>query len=180
VFRWRAPWIASRLGGPVLLVLGCWVGGLRVNLTGSLPVGLYAVVATHEAPTRGALVLVCLSRAVADFARDRGYVPRGGLCPGGVMPVGKPVFAVPGDTVTVTADGLFLDGTLASNSRPLSADRRGRPLAGVRNGRYVVGPAELWVVSQYSASSFDSRYFGPVPLSSVRGRVRVLWTWRGD
>jgi conjugative transfer signal peptidase TraF len=147
---------------------------VRLNLTGSLPVGLYAV--THGAPARGSLVLVCLPRAVAEFARDRGYVPRGGSCPGGVMPVGKPVFAIPGDTVTVTRGGLLLGGRPAPNSRPLPADRQGRPLAGLPAGRYIVGPGELWVVSGYSGYSFDSRYFGPVPSAGVLARLAPVST----
>jgi conjugative transfer signal peptidase TraF len=173
--------IASSLGGPLLLLVACLLGGLgglRLNLTGSLPVGLYAV--TRGAPTRGALVLVCLPRAGAEFARDRGYVPRGGSCPGGVMPVGKPVFAIPGDSVTVSPDGLLLNGRLAPNSRPLTVDRQGRPLVGLPVRRYVVAPGELWVVSHYSMYSFDSRYFGPVPTSHVRARVRSIWTVRSD
>jgi type IV secretory pathway protease TraF len=41
-------------------------------------------------------------------------------------------------------------------------------------GRYIVGPAELWVVSPYSPFSFDSRYFGPVLAALVRGSLRRL------
>lgn len=150
----------------------CTVAGVRLNLTGSLPIGLYVV--THGPPVRGAVVLVCLPETWAELASRRGYVPNGNSCPGGMMPVGKPVFALPGDTVEVTATGLTLNGRPVANTRPLPFDRRGRPLPRLEAGAHVVGAGELWIVSRYSPFSFDSRYFGAVPLADVRARVRLL------
>ena len=165
--------IAALLAGPLALLGWCWLVGLRLNLTGSLPVGFYVV--AHGAPEHGSLVLVCLPNATAKWARDRGYVPRGAACPEQAMPVGKPVFALPGDTVAVAEAGLLLNGRLAANTRALGSDHRGRPLPGLPTGRYVVRPGELWVVSKYSPFSFDSRYFGAVPIANIRTRIRLLW-----
>lgn len=145
-----------------------------MNLTGSMPIGIYIV--ARDAPTRGSIVLACLSPDVAEMARARGYLSRGGRCPGDVAPVGKPVLAVPGDTVVATAAGLVLNGVAVTNSAPLSSDRRGRPLPRLPFGRYPVGPDELWLVSDYSRFSFDSRYFGAVKAGQVRAHVRALWT----
>jgi len=162
------------LGSPVALLAAGWLAGLRLNLTGSLPVGLY--VASGGRPARGALVLACLPPRVAEFARARGYVPRGGACPGGVVPVGKSILAVPGDTVTVTLMGLLVNSRQVRNSRPLAVDRKGRPLPGLAISRYVVGPGELWLLSSYSPWSFDSRYFGAVKVGQVRAKLWRLWT----
>lgn len=158
----------------VVLLAAGRLAGLRLNLTGSLPVGLY--LAARGAPTRGALVLVCLPPQVAAFARARGYVPRGGACPGGAVPAGKRVLALAGDTIAVTPTGLLVNGVPVPNSRALARDRRGRPLRSLAVGRYQVGRDELWVLSSYSRLSFDSRYFGAVRLSDVRGRLLPLWT----
>jgi len=172
-------WVSGRrmvwwLGSPVaLLGTGC-LAGLRLNLTGSLPVGLY--LASRAVPVRGAIVLACLRPALAAFARDRGYVPRGGGCPGDVLPLGKPVLAVAGDTVTVTSSGLLVNGIPVPNSRPLVTDRKGRPLPRLALGQHVVRPSSLWIVSSYSRFSFDSRYFGPVRAGQVLTSVRPLWT----
>ncbi len=163
-------WLAT---GVAVLAAGR-LTGLRLNLTGSLPVGLY--VAVGGAPARGTLVLVCLPPQIAAFASARGYVPRGGACPGGVVPIGKRVSAIAGDTVTVTPTGLLVNGAPVPNSQALNADRTGRPLHGVAVGCYHVGRDELWVLSSYSRLSFDSRYFGAVRLSEVRGRLLPLWT----
>src|SRR5712691_8237284 len=162
------------LGSAVALLGAAWLAGLRVNLTGSLPVGLY--LAGRASPLRGAIVLACLPPGVAAFARERGYVPRGGGCPSGVLPVGKPVLAVAGDTVTMTSSGLLVNGRPVPNSQPLTTDRKGRPLPRLAVGRYLVGSGQLWVLSSYSRLSFDSRYFGALQVDQVRAGLRRLWT----
>lgn len=139
-----------------------------------MPIGIYIV--ARDTPTRGSIVLACLSPDVAEMARTRGYLSRGGSCPGGVAPVGKPVLAVPGDTIVATATGLLLNGAAVMNSAPLPSDRQGRPLPRLPAGKYPVRPNELWLVSHYSRFSFDSRYFGAVKAGQVRAHVRALWT----
>jgi conjugative transfer signal peptidase TraF len=113
---------------------------------------------------------------VAAFASARGYVPHGGACPGGVVPIGKPVLALAGDTVTVTRIGLMVNGAPVPNSLALATDRKGRPLPQLTNERYVVRPGTVWIVSSYSHFSFDSRYFGAVETTQVRACIRRLWT----
>ncbi len=162
------------LGSALLLLVACSLAGFRLNLTGSLPLGLYRAVPGPL--VRGSLVLVCLPPRMAAFARARGYIPRGGVCPGGVLPVGKPVLAVPGDTVTVTASGLRVNGVPVRNSRALATDHRGRPLPRLALGPQVVRPGTLWVVSGYARTSFDSRYFGPIALAAVRSFLQPVWT----
>ena len=133
------------LGSPAaLLAAGC-LFGLRLNLTGSLPPGLY--LAARASVVRGSIVLVCLPLEVAAFARARGYVPRGGACPSGVVPIGKPVLAIAGDTVTVTPTGVLVNGAPVPNSQALATDRKGRPLPRLAAGRYLVGQDKLWVLS---------------------------------
>jgi len=166
--------IPLRVAAVLALVASCGLVGLRINLTGSLPVGLYSI--TKGIPGRDALVLVCLPNAVASFAKRRGYVAQGGACPEGLVPVGKRVCAVPGDTVTVTPTGLIVNETLVPNSQALSADHRGRPLPQLPMGRYLLGPHDWWVLSPYSASSFDSRYFGAIDGTRVQACLKPLWT----
>ena len=163
-------WLAS----PVLLLVMGWLAGLRLNLTGSMPVGLY--VTARSAPVRGALVLACLPAKVAVFAKARGYVPPGVQCPGGVSAVGKPVVATAGDTVTVTPAGILVNGAAVPNTRALASDRKGRRLPQLATGRYVAKPGTVWIVSSYSRFSFDSRYFGAIEARQVRANLQRLWT----
>jgi conjugative transfer signal peptidase TraF len=148
--------------------------GLRFNLTSSLPIGLYRV--TRDSPTleRGAIVLYCLPPPVAGFAHNRGYVPRGGQCPGGLTPIGKMVAALPGDTVVLTADGITVNGALQSHSRALASDFKGRKLPRFPGGAYVVGRGYIWLLAP-SDRSFDSRYLGALVARNVLDRVQPVW-----
>jgi len=156
------------LGASSLL---CWLAGIRLNLSGSMPRGIYRIV--HERPVRGAIVLACLPPQIAAYAHERGYVPNGS-CPDGSAPIGKPVIAAGGDTVVLAEDGVRIGGQLVRNSKPLSRDGKGRPLLHVPLGTYVAGPEEIWLLSNHSERSFDSRYFGPVPRSGVVAIVRPI------
>ena len=157
----------------LLAAVVTWFAGLRVNLSGSMPIGLYRV--SSEPAARGAIVLACLPMDVAVVARSRGYVPRG-ACPGATAPIGKVVLAMVGDSVEVTAEGLLVNGRPVRNTKPLAVDAAGRSLRRFPDGTYIVGQDELWLFSPYSKRSFDSRYFGPLPVSSIRNRVLPLWT----
>jgi conjugative transfer signal peptidase TraF len=148
--------------------------GLRFNLTSSLPIGLYR--ATNDAPTleRGAIVLYCLPPSIARFAHDRGYVPKGGRCAEGLVPVGKIAAALPGDTVGVTADGITVNGRPQLHSRSLKADMMGRQLPRLVGGSYVVRRGYIWLLAP-ADRSFDSRYWGPLRAENVLTRVYPLW-----
>jgi conjugative transfer signal peptidase TraF len=147
------------------------IAGLRFNLTGSIPIGFYREAPTTSLPSHGDIVLVCLADNAAGLAHSRGYVPRGGSCPGGLVPLGKVVMALPGDTVCVSSSGLAVNGTAVRNSRPLLRDGAGRDLPQLRSGRYVVGPQLVWLIG-LSERSFDSRYLGAMSLNSLRGQLR--------
>jgi conjugative transfer signal peptidase TraF len=155
----------------------CWLAGIRLNLTTSMPVGIY--VTSGGMPTRGSMVLVCLPLAVAELARERGYLPQGGSCPGGVVPIGKTIVAIAGDTVVVTDTGLIVNGERVPNSTPLRADRAGRLLPRLRLGTYPVAVGQLWLLAGYSRLSFDSRYFGAVDVDQVHGLIRSVWIREG-
>lgn len=157
----------------LLAVVVTWLAGLRVNLSGSMPVGVYRV--SNEPPVKGAVVLACLPAGIAVFARARGYVSSGN-CAGATAPIGKVVLAMVGDSVEVTDTGLIVNGRPVENTMPLAADAAGRSLPRIPGGVYVVGRDEVWLYSPYSKRSFDSRYFGPLSLSSVLDRVLPLWT----
>ena len=151
----------------------CRCLGIRLNLTSSMPVGFYRILGTST--ERNVLVLLCLPKPLAEFAHERGYVPHG-FCESGVAPLGKRIVAIPGDTVVMTPAGIMVNGVLIPNSRPLLRDGRNRRLPELSARRSVVPPHQLWVLSQYSNRSFDSRYFGPIPDTSVRATMRPLLT----
>lgn len=156
-------------------VAAAYAFGLRLNLSPSIAPGIYRV--TNEPIERGATVIACLPTELSALARARDYISAGS-CADGNAPIGKRVAAFPGDTVTLTPRGLSVNGLALPNTRPLARDQQGRPLAHLAYGQYLVNVGQIWLVSTHSSRSFDSRYFGPVPASSIVSRVRPMITLR--
>ena len=133
--------------------------GPRINLTPSLPLGIYQIVPGK--PAKGDLVSFCLQGEFAELARERGYL-QAGSCPNGLCPLLKRLSGLPGDTI--------LPEALVAHSR----DRQGRPMPSVlRSG--VVPPGMAVVLADHEGS-FDSRYFGFVPLESLQ-RVEPIFVF---
>jgi conjugative transfer signal peptidase TraF len=154
------------------LALGGYTLGLRWNATSSMARGLWRVTAFHH-PVRSEDVVLCLPEAAGRLGRARGYLDAGD-CPGETEPLIKTLAAVPGDRVVVSGDGITINGTPVPGSKPLPRDDLGRPLTAADPGIYVVGDGEAWIIGGNDRRSFDSRYYGPVPLVGIRGRAVPL------
>nr|WP_010892384.1 conjugative transfer signal peptidase TraF [Agrobacterium tumefaciens]Q44364.2 RecName: Full=Conjugal transfer protein TraF; Flags: Precursor [Agrobacterium tumefaciens]AAC28117.1 traF [Agrobacterium tumefaciens] len=149
------------------------IGGYRLNLTPSEPLGLWRIEALHRPVSIGDLVFFCPPMtAVFDEARRRGYVRRG-LCAGGVAPLIKTVAALAAQNVEIT-DHIVIDGRSLPSSVVRKTDGEGRVLLPDPGG--VVPPHHLFLHSSF-ASSYDSRYFGPVPDSGLLGLARPVFTF---
>jgi conjugative transfer signal peptidase TraF len=148
--------------------------GYRFNSTPSLPEGLWKVNELSTAVQRGQIVSICPSDTpVFQTALSRHYLSWG-LCRGGYSSLLKPVAAVAGDQLGVSDDGIRVNGVLLPNSKALKADGLGRPLRSVNHGLYTIEPGTVWVVSGHS-TSFDSRYFGPLPSTNILGTAKPVW-----
>lgn len=149
------------------------VGGYRLNLTPSEPLGLWRIEALRRSAEIGDLVFVC-PPAVAMFeeARLRGYLRRG-LCAGGLAPLIKTVAALPGQHVRIT-DHVVIDGRSLAASVVRKTDGKGRTITPYPGG--VVPSGHLYLHSPF-VSSYDSRYFGPVPDSGLLGLARPVITF---
>jgi conjugative transfer signal peptidase TraF len=138
---------------------------LVINLTSSVPVGLYVRAA---APARKAdFVLVRLPIHLRQFAAGRGYLPFH-------RQLLKTVAARTGDAVCRLETRVWAGGH--SRVWALRTDALGRPLPRWRGCRRLrVG--ELFVLGSHSLS-FDSRYFGPINRQSVLSTVRPILAFR--
>jgi len=142
--------------------LGMWSAGLWINTTPSFPIGLYRRVEPGSNAAQGDLVLVCLPRE--QWLRE----PRWSLrCPDGARPILKQAAALPGAKVETSVDGVRVDGRLVPNSRPLPTLAPAVTFGHVPAGMF-------WALSDHSPDSYDSRYFGPLPLPAIRAVVRPL------
>jgi conjugative transfer signal peptidase TraF len=145
--------------------------GVRINASPSLPIGLYVSTGDTAEP----LVEFCPPEPYASLAIRRGYRTKGS-CPDGATPLLKPVIATEGDIVAMSEAGIFVNGQLLRNTRPRAVDTAGRPMPMWPAMTQRVQPGTIWVASNFSPRSFDSRYFGPISINSIRSRLRPLVT----
>lgn len=169
---------AIMLAGALMVAFACLItvatiGGYRLNLTPSEPLGLWRIEMLHRPVEIGDLVFIC-PPVTSTFkeARLRGYLRRG-LCAGGIAPLIKTVAALPGQHVEVT-DRVVIDGDALAGSAIQEMDGEGRQLTSDPGG--VVPPHHLFLHSRF-ASSYDSRYFGPLPDSGLLGLARPVITF---
>ena len=173
----------SRLRHPIVIVGFCLAlglvlahqSGLRLNTTRSIPLGLYRM--SLDPIVKGAYVLWCPpERPEFDLAKERGYIGVG-YCPGGYGYMMKKVLAAHNDVVSVTGDGVTINGTLMPASQPFEADSLGRPLPQFRVTDHVLASSDLLLMSDANSRSFDARYFGPVHRAHIQSRIHPIWTW---
>ena len=165
------------IGALAIGAMFLWTGfGVVFNYTHSAPFGLYREEFESEAAIHdpAPYVFFCPDRRWPSMRGEPNYRDPMRTCPDGFSPLIKPVVAWPGDLVSVSANGIRVNGRPLPNSAPIERDSKGQQLRPFAHGEYRVRPNELWVVSSFSPRSFDSRYFGPIPLRSVHSWLRPL------
>ena len=150
-----------------------WACGYRVNVTSSLPLGLYRL--TDERPQRGSIVFFCLeSERFIKLARVREYAGPG-TCPGALRALGKEVYGLPGDLVSIGADGLIsINHQIIPGSAARDVDSKGRPMPKPELTAGIIPAGQALTLSLHHQGSFDGRYFGLVSLHSLRQTRPVL------
>jgi conjugative transfer signal peptidase TraF len=141
---------------------------LIVNRTHSLPVGLYYW--THVPIKKGSIVLFKPDQSTPQqLGIKRGYEAR-------ELPLLKRVVALANDVVSVSSSGVSINGQLLPNSAPLFRDEGGRPLTMAQLDHFMLGTDQAFLMG-VTPTSWDSRYFGPVPLSRCSGSFVPVLTW---
>ena len=157
--------------GVGVLAATATIGGVRINTSYSLPLGIYVRTQARDAR----LIEFCPVEPFASESSERGYRTHGMACADGAVPLLKPIVAVAGDRVVLSAEGMRVNGRLLPKTGPLFRDAAGRSLHPWPFGTYVVKEGEVWVASTYNRGSYDSRYMGPISISRICARLRPLW-----
>ena len=97
--------------------------------------------------------------------RSRDYLPL-------TVPLVKRVAALSGAKVCAFGRAITIEGRHVADR--LSFDRYGRSLPAWKGCR-LLGADEVFLLMKEVPDSFDSRYFGPVPVAAVIGRLAPLW-----
>jgi conjugative transfer signal peptidase TraF len=135
------------------------------NWTPSLPLGLYWLSPGRLARV-GALVAFPVPSQVRELVLERNYLPPRAL-------LIKPVVALASDNVCTRGGTLLVNGAVMGALPTEDSAKRPLPHA-IDCGALAEGL--VFVASRY-AKSFDSRTFGPVSVSNIRGTVTPLWTY---
>jgi len=143
-----------------------------INLSSSMPYGIYRV----KKPCgfkRGDAVILHPPKEVADEIEKRHWLPKG-------WPLLKYIGAVEGDKYctksslfTVSCSFYINDGYIGLVSE---CDSQGLPLTHIK-GCHVVKKNNFLPISTYIKNSFDGRYFGEIPLSSIQGIAEPILTF---
>ena len=91
----------------------------------------------------------------------------------------KRIVGVPGDNVTITNDGVFINGELY-NEPYLSEDAKTATF--VLGGYYnsvTLSETQYFLIGDNRSNSYDSRYFGPVNKKDITGKLKLIYA-RGD
>ena len=166
------------MAGLGLLTYALHFAGIGVNVTDSMPVGIYHLATADRAPVKGDIVKLCPPLAVAVMARQRNYMPYG-PCPGNTVPFLKIVAATGGDIIDVSHDRIVINGYALPGSAQQERDSKGRALSEFPAGRYRLPTGAIWLWTP-NPRSWDSRYYGPIPAKNVSGFARLLlafWDW---
>jgi conjugative transfer signal peptidase TraF len=135
------------------------------NASASVPRGLYMLrpaLLLHI----GELVAVVPPEPLARFAAVRGYLPLG-------VPLLKHIAALNGQIVCRHARVVMIDGHAVAVAR--ERDTHGRSLPSWHGCR-TLRAGQVLLLNPTIPDSFDGRYFGALPASSVIARAEPLWT----
>lgn len=166
----------------LFLALFSHLFGIRINLSSSMPIGIY-----HEDNsdiTTGSIVSVCLPQNIAKEGLNKGYLAHTGACDSNAEPVIKEIIGLPNDKVSISSKYIEVTNqsgqikkyfaphhNMSMSNHPVKSfiklgnqDSKGYWLYGVGNKEY----------------SWDSRYFGAVQKNSILSVMKPLWIWSKD
>jgi conjugative transfer signal peptidase TraF len=149
------------IGSAVVCSVTVWglAAGYRVNITASLPIGVYHLSPVHSSLRRGDLVTFRLPMPL------RLHWWLGSFA--------KPVGGLPGDHVCVQ------ESTLVINGEPFGPVLLDAPAHALREGECRIVAEGYVFTASLTPRSYDSRYFGEVAIAAVQRSIPVF-TWQKD
>jgi signal peptidase I len=92
----------------------------------------------------------------------------------------KRVIAVAGQTIEIRDRQVMIDGKPWDDPHASFAPRRSGGATGDNYGPYTVPSDSVFVMGDNRDQSYDSRFWGPVPIADIKGQALVIyWSWDG-
>ncbi|OCG28966.1 conjugative transfer signal peptidase TraF [Gilliamella sp. HK2] len=154
-----------------------YFSGYRINITKSIPIGVYRTV--NKAADKYDYVIFCPpENEIFKEARSRDYIDIG-FCPGSYGFLMKKIVATKGDHVTISTDGVFINGKFLPLSVPLHRDLQGRVMNKIAINK-VLSDSEVLLMSDVSKTSFDARYFGIIDKKNIVSVVKPVFIFNEE
>ncbi len=163
----------------VVLLLGSFIyamkkGNIVFNTTSSFPLGFYKI-SKSSSYKRGDLVSFCaVPSKMIDRMIKQGYSQKNSLCPNQTPQLLKKILGLEGDRVEIKKT-VFINNQEIKNSKIFIKDSNGNLLT-IQSSQSIKRDY-FWAMSDYNERSFDSRYFGQVPLKNIVGIATPILTW---
>ena len=137
------------------------------NASASAPIGFYAVLPSHPLKD-GDFVVAMPPDALAAVFAARHYLPKG-------VPLLKHIAALPGQIVCRRGAVITIDGIAIASA--LTRDPRRSAIAHLARLPRDFSRTKIFLLNRDVRDSLDGRYFGPLPMASLIGRAKPLWTF---
>ncbi len=144
---------------------------IQINTTSSIPIGIYTLDRSKDNLDKARTILFCLNNEYSEIAKTRGYLPVG-KCKSGLSPIGKHIVAAADDFVEITKEGIYVNGYLLPDTRPMTYDSNSLELKHSKLKRRL--NKNEFLVASLKKDSFDSRYYGIVKREEILGVLKEL------
>lgn len=156
-----------------------YINGYRFNTSTSFPPGIYVIDKSkdgYEYQIRDLILFCPPDNNSVKTALARGYISQG-WCKSQTIPMIKRIAAIDGDEV-ILGDTISINNDELTNTTIKHQDALKRSLIPFTlNGKsqFIVPYQQVFVYSDYAPNnSFDSRYFGPVPINNIHGTIKPV------
>jgi len=140
--------------------------GLIFNISTSMPRGLYFIFPSKNIK-RGDIVAACVDNEIIRRIVSKYNIHERGYCKNGLA-VLKPYFAGEGDVISTNSSGVIINSHLTPHSKAIVGEKL------INYDHFIINKNNIFLFSNYSDVSIDSRYFGAVSRSFIFGKaIRV-------
>lgn len=145
---------------PFVLMSLLLFSNYRLNYSNSESIGIWEILPLTSIPKKGDHVIFCRPISVTSLHES---------CKPYLI---KTIVGVPGDRVSMNTQGVHINQLLLNESRILNS----RPSKYSLEKSFILSPNTFWVYgSNNPTRSYDSRYFGPIPLASIKAKAKLVY-----
>lgn len=155
------------------MVFGVKYFGLIINITPSMPIGLY-VKKDSDTIKRQDVVAICLAEPYKSLGLRLNYLIRGKACENSA-PLIKQIIAVPKDDVRLADDYIAVNHHIYAYKTQY-VDSLNRKLDVYPRGIYL-NTSYYWVIGTNDDKSWDSRYWGPIKEQQILSILKPILTF---